>query len=85
VTWEVIRSFLAASGVRATVVTLLFYVLYLAMLVAGNIWLSLWTADTTANTTTMPRQQTNRRMGVYGGLVLAQSKTRKVGIEHNLF
>ena len=66
---------MVACGQPAVIVTIVFHIVYLGVLIYGNIWLSEWTSDPLVNGT-MPESQTNYRLGVYGALVGSQSECR---------
>jgi ABC-type multidrug transport system fused ATPase/permease subunit len=67
-------SYLKACRFVPIVVALVWYVVYLAAQIATNVWLSLWSNDVpTNNGTTQDTALRDLRLGVYGGLGIAQA------------
>ncbi len=72
----VLLSYLRTFGLGTVIVVIMAYTCQLAADVGGNIWLSEWSLDMdrlTANET-LDESLIDLRVGVYGGIGLAQSK-----------
>ena len=63
--------YIRAGGIALCVLSLLFHAFFIAAQVGTNVWLSEWSSDGPVNGT-WPRDRTDMRLGVYGGLGLAQ-------------
>ena len=63
--WKVFASYGRACGVCTTVTVIISYMVYTAIQVAANVWLSAWSSDRPINgTQDIPKR--NLRLGVYG-------------------
>ena len=65
-------AYLRAVGPVLTGFIILFYILYNAVSIYSNVWLSEWSNDATNPNITNDEDQRNMRLGVYGALGLAQ-------------
>ena len=67
-----IGSYIKSCGVGSMVLVFLFYLLFLAGQAGGSIWLNLWSEDKPNMNGTQDTGLRDLRLGVYGGLGVAQ-------------
>ena len=67
--------YLKAIGCLLTCAIVLFYVLYNALSIYANVWLSQWSDDASDPSLAKDTKHRNMRLGVYGALGALQGKT----------
>ena len=74
ISFGVFAIYLKSCGVLMSVVTIVFYIIYVATQVGTNIWLSEWSNDQPEPDGTQDTALRDLRLGVYGGLGGGQGK-----------
>ena len=74
ISFGVFAVYLKSCGVLMSVVTIVFYIIYVATQVGTNIWLSEWSNDQPEPDGTQDTTLRNLRLGVYGGFGGGQGK-----------
>lgn len=69
---QVFLAYLRAVGMAISIAILLLYILTNVCQIYANVWLSQWSNDLPNSNGTMDTAQRDMRLGVYGGLGLAQ-------------
>ena len=81
---EVIKAYARAGGLGKLVVVLIFHLLFLLMLIYGQIWLSFWADDPQDLPPDEQKELRNIRLGSYGGIVAIQSRSFVHKLRHKL-
>ena len=69
-----IKTYLKAGGIRSVIISLAFHLIFSALIILGQIWLSLWADDPKDLPADEQRERRNMRLGGYGAIIAAQSR-----------
>ena len=71
---EVVKDYAHAGGLIYGILVIVFHAAFLVLLIGGQIWLSAWSNDPNLYNGTKLIELQDIRLGVYGGIIGAQSK-----------